>query len=98
MVGRTERNCLIDFCATWICEEDKPLDEIDMAAVIEGRIDLYDQRGFKLGIYYKGLSDRSYRRLVKSIQREVRSRRQWSTAASRRYDGKENNIIGQYRP
>lgn len=76
MVGRIERNYLIDFCASWICETSKPLSQVDMEAVIEGRIAEYDARGFKLGLYYaKPVTRQTHKRLIKAIEKEVESRR-----------------------
>ena len=78
MVGRTERNYLIDFCATWICEEDKPLSQVDIEAVIEGRIAEYDARGFKLGLYYaKPVTKATHKRLISAIKKEVEQRRKY---------------------
>jgi hypothetical protein len=76
MVGRTERNYLIDFCASWICETDRSLSEVDMEAVIEGRIAEYDARGFKLGIYYSRIVTKAaHKRLIKAIKKQVEQRR-----------------------
>lgn len=82
MVGRTERNYLIDFCVTYICEDDRPLSEIEMEAVIEGRIAVFDARGFKLGLYYNNLSKQSFKRLVNAIEKAVEKRRYYKKIVS----------------
>ena len=80
MVGRIERNYLIDFCATYICEQGKSLEGIDMEAIIEGRITEYDARGFKLGLYYaKPVTKQTHKRLVNAIKKEVQQRRKYES-------------------